>query len=231
MSITTFINKMLETKENILRVRSKIIDKLFEAFAPQNLISVKDILLNREYEYLPEFELNKFNDKIIVDIEAHVGLFSLTATYFAEKIIAIEPHPINYTLLEINKIRNKYSNITLTNKELIGKAIPKVKVYNADFTSSFSILVQDPSEKFDQIDLRKINVERHEPFILSDMKNTLKNLEKDSILIVKCNNSQRGIRSLEGEYNFKLLSKKDANYVFLSSLESRKSRVRWENEE
>jgi FkbM family methyltransferase len=58
---------------------------------------------------------NGYNLGLVVDVGAHIGVFSLNAVlYGAKKVIAIEPHPNNYVRLVNNIIRNN----------LWGKIIP-----------------------------------------------------------------------------------------------------------
>ncbi len=106
-------NCILRCKGNIVRVNFEVDGKGFEVFVPDDQLfgAVKDILLNRVYEYLPDFELTNFNGEVIIDAGAHVGLFSLIASVFAKKVISIEPHPINLSLLRINKLINNVGNM------------------------------------------------------------------------------------------------------------------------
>jgi len=51
------------------------------------------------------------NDDIVVDIGAHVGLFTLKVAREAELVVAVEPHPFNYRLLTMNIALNKLENV------------------------------------------------------------------------------------------------------------------------
>jgi FkbM family methyltransferase len=46
------------------------------------------------------------------------GLFSIFAASRCNKVIAVEPDPVNFRILTINKILNKASNVILINKAL-----------------------------------------------------------------------------------------------------------------
>jgi FkbM family methyltransferase len=62
--------------------------------------------------------LNKFKGKRVVDAGAHVGLFSLAASTFAKEVISLEPHPVNFKLLQLNLEINNTRNIISINKAL-----------------------------------------------------------------------------------------------------------------
>lgn len=120
VDIINLSNRVLRSKGNLIRIKFTVNDNKLEAFVPDDQLfgAIKDVLLNREYEYLPDFELVNFKNEIIVDAGAHVGLFSLVASNFAKEVISIEPHPINFNLLIINKIINNVENIIPIDKAL-----------------------------------------------------------------------------------------------------------------
>ncbi|MCS7121544.1 MAG: FkbM family methyltransferase [Archaeoglobaceae archaeon] len=55
---------------------------------------------------------------VVVDAGAHVGLFTIYASRKAKKVIAIEPNPKNYSLLELNIKRNNLKNVKAIKKAL-----------------------------------------------------------------------------------------------------------------
>jgi hypothetical protein len=114
----------------VVRVRFNVNGKNRLAYVPDDSIYavVRDVLLNREYEFLPQFELCNFNGGIIVDAGAHVGLFSLVASAFAGKVIAVEPSKVNYHLLVTNLSVNSINNVTPVNKALYHRTRYKVKL-------------------------------------------------------------------------------------------------------
>ncbi len=196
-TITKVMNKILGAKGNIIKVRFSVDGRNFEAYVPddQKWLCVKDVLLNREYEYPPEFELKNFSG-IIVDAGAHIGLFSLVASVFAEKVYAIEPHPINYNLLKANLIKNNVNNVITINKALWHKR-EKLKLYQGSNTSTHSIIhggetyyevesitLEDifnilEDEGFRKIDLLKIDIEGAESRIFEGKDtNILTRIEK-----------------------------------------------------
>ncbi len=74
------------------------------------------------YLYTPKgFEIKK-ND-LILDIGAHIGIFSVFASKFADdgKIYSFEPTPENFKILKENLEFNKIKNIVLINKAVSSK--------------------------------------------------------------------------------------------------------------
>lgn len=82
-----------------------------ECFVPDDSLwgAVKDNLILSEYER-GGISLREVTGTV-VDAGAHVGLFSLRVAPRASKVIALEPHPINYALLRLNLLRNGLANV------------------------------------------------------------------------------------------------------------------------
>lgn len=169
------INCFLGVGDDIVEIKFDVENKVFEIYVPydQQWFVIKDILLNREYEYLPEFALKNFNG-LVVDAGAHVGLFSFVSSLFAREIVALEPHPVNYRLLEINTRKNEVDNVIAINKALWNEK-GKVRVYEGLNSSRHSICypsnkffevstetLQGLIEEFGTIDLLKVDVEGSE---------------------------------------------------------------------
>jgi len=73
-------------------------------------------------DYTPDgFEINE-ND-IVIDIGAHIGIFSVFASKFVKngRIYAFEPVPENFEMLEYNISINNIKNITAINKAVTNK--------------------------------------------------------------------------------------------------------------
>jgi len=51
------------------------------------------------------------SDDIVVDIGAHVGLFTLKVAKSVKLVLAVEPHPFNYRLLTMNIALSKLENV------------------------------------------------------------------------------------------------------------------------
>jgi FkbM family methyltransferase len=54
----------------------------------------------------------------VVDAGANVGMFSLVASRHAQRVIAIEPDPINYRVLDLNLNENHVTNVEALNAAL-----------------------------------------------------------------------------------------------------------------
>ena len=72
---------------------------------------------------LKEYEINGFEireNDLIIDVGGHVGLFALYASLRCPegKIISIEPHPQNFSLLKENMNNNKILKTKLVNKAI-----------------------------------------------------------------------------------------------------------------
>ena len=71
-------------------------------------IIVREIFIDEVYD---RFYKPRDND-IVIDVGAHVGLFSLKVCRSVKRVIAIEPHPFNYKLLLTNLRLNRIENVT-----------------------------------------------------------------------------------------------------------------------
>jgi FkbM family methyltransferase len=74
-------------------------------------VAVKDNLILNEYERAT-VRLSRATG-VVVDAGAHVGLFTLRASTYAERVISLEPHPLNRKLLELNLSLNEASSVTV----------------------------------------------------------------------------------------------------------------------
>jgi len=138
-----FINRLLGAKGTIASVEFKIDRKYFRILVPddQHWISIKDILLNREYEYLPQFELANLRDFTIIDIGAHVGLYSLAASTYANYVVSVEPHPLNFKLLKTNYTINDVRGIAI-NAAVVGQPTNDVKLCEFEHSAAASVVRQ-----------------------------------------------------------------------------------------
>jgi FkbM family methyltransferase len=145
-------------------------------------------LLNEYLILTTPLEINE--DDILVDVGANIGEFSIGASeiFNFKKVIAIEPDPTEFSVLNKNltRILNKeIYNVGLTN---ISKGKIKFFLNNQTGDSSFDnpssniievetmtldeILIHTPS-----IGLLKLEAEGHEPMILQGGENTLKKIK------------------------------------------------------
>ena len=88
-----------------------------------SLINVnKEIYLDQVYDGFYKMR----EDDVVIDVGAHVGLFTLKAAKRARTVVAVEPHPFNYRLLlrniAFNRLRNVIPvNLALSNYDGISK--------------------------------------------------------------------------------------------------------------
>jgi len=210
MNIVSVANKVLHAKGNLLNIKFEVNGKLYRAFVPDDQLfgAIKDILLNREYEYLQEFELNKFKWKRVVDAGAHVGLFSLVASTFAKEVISLEPHPVNFKLLQLNIYVNAALNITPINKALWSEG-ETLTLYEGQYTGGHTILknagnkkfdvssitLRDIIDKFGEIDLLKVDIEGAEFEVLNKLNGKI--FENIKNIVVECHLEAGDISQLE----------------------------------
>ena len=98
------------------------------------------------FYYMREILVEEIYDKpwkdetfdLIIDVGAHVGIFTLKASKKGEKVLAFEPHPINYLLLVKNIELNTLSNV-LTFKLAISDRAGIVDLYEGRFSGSASL--------------------------------------------------------------------------------------------
>ncbi len=212
--ITKIANKIFGVKGRLINVNFKVCErKTFTAFVPDDQLfgAIKDILLNREYEYLSEFELNNFKQKRVVDAGAHVGLYSLIASVFAREVIAIEPHPTNFKLLRLNLKMNNVENVIAINKAVWSKS-DSLFFYEGTHTGAHSTInfqkfgdkkfmicslsLNEIIEKFGKINLLKMDIEGSEFEVLGKIKEveTFKNIEN---IAVECHLKIGDVNKLE----------------------------------
>ena len=190
------LNIILGSKKRIVHIAFKTNNRTFGISIPDDQYwgSVKDVLLNRVYEFDVEFELKNFNG-LVVDAGAHVGLFSLVSSTFAREVISIEPDTSNYCLLKKNFERNKIRNALALNKALSGKKNRSLKLYkgadsgcnsivgckNRSFELTQSITLQQIIERFGKIDLLKMDIEGAEFEVIDSVEED--NLGKISSIV------------------------------------------------
>ena len=210
MNIISIANKVLRAKGNLLNIKFEVDGKLYSTFVQDDQLfgAIKDILLNREYEYLPEFELNRFNGKRVVDAGAHVGLFSLVASTFAKEVISIEPHPVNFKLLQFNLEINNARNIIPINKALWSES-KTLTLYEGGHTGAHTILknvgdkkfnvssktLKDILDEFGEIDLLKMDIEGAEFEVLGKLDGKI--LENVRNMVAECHLETGDINRLE----------------------------------
>ncbi len=166
------IKNVLGIKDQITSIQFEVKDKVLKADVPddQYWISIKDLLLNREYEYVSEFALRNFKG-LVLDVGANSGIFSLLSAMFAEKVISLEPHPDNYRRLEKNVMKNCVKNVLPLNKALWTER-GAIDIHEGTHSAEHSIYsklgkpikvstttIEELINDFGDIDLLKIDIE------------------------------------------------------------------------
>jgi len=164
------------------RISFTVQNRKIDAYAPDASLAIaaKDVLLNREYEYLPAFELNNFRG-LVIDAGANVGLFSILASNFAKLVVAIEPHPTNVKFLKHNLQTNNVTNVVVANaclwsskdtQELyeggdsIGHSIVKKTMRSSQVEA---VTLAELISQYGEVDLLKLDVEGAEFPILGEL--------------------------------------------------------------
>ena len=200
------------------------------------IISIRenvDLVLHNYNKY---YKIN--DDDIIIDVGAHIGLYTLKASKRVKKgiVIAIEPSPNNYKLLNLNVKLNKLKNVITLNVALgdfVGRAsLFLTKTTVGDFISKLHPnkkisrqiygLVPVQVEKLDNIvqnlGLKKVNFVKidAEGAELSILKGSIKTIltMKPSFAIC-CEHYKNEIDEIERflvSYDYLII--KDGNMVF-----------------
>jgi FkbM family methyltransferase len=178
----------LGIKGRVTSVQFEVNNKNLKINVPddQYWISIKDILLNREYEYVSEFSVKNFKG-LVVDAGANSGIFSLISALFAEKVVALEPYPDNYQRLRKNIEKNFMKNIFPLNKALWYKK-ETLKIYEGThsgehsihlhskkFITASSTTLDELIRTFGKIDLLKIDIEGAEFSVFKNLDSEVLN--------------------------------------------------------
>jgi len=132
-------NIILETKNNIkIKIRTNSTD----------IMQLGTVWLAQDYE-VPGFSIKK--EDIVIDIGAHIGLFSLFASQYCKngKIFSYEPIKENYNILKENIEVNKIENIISFNSA-VSKQTNKLKIFINSDDSAHSIF--ESEKNFIEVD-------------------------------------------------------------------------------
>ena len=186
----------------------KLIKKPTVIFETKNGIKIMlrtdstDLMAFTHVWLIGEYSKNNFQVKktdTIIDVGAHIGLFSLYASQNCTegKIFAFEPIKENYKILESNKKLNKSSNI-LSENYAISKSTSKITLYKSNDEAGHSKFIQtnDPVEvaskslndffkenKIELINLLKLDCEGSEYEIIDSLED--KYFEKIEKMIIE----------------------------------------------
>lgn len=226
-----FYRKLLrKNEENIIPlVKSNILQIYGKSFKTR--AKTLDFLFFSKYyeEETTKYILsNKGN--IFIDIGSHIGRFPIISSNNFKKIIAIEPHPQNYSQLKENVSLNKCKNITIINRAISNRSgVAYMSDLNSNTGSesikdngknlikkvSLNELIEDQKLNISDISLILIDVENHENEVLEGSNEILK--KGNAKLIIESFNVSE-IESKLKKYGYqKVLTLDFYNHLFIKN--------------
>lgn len=152
---------LIQSNEIVFRTKNNIIIKIRKEST--DLMALTHVWLIEEYSK-PGFEIN--SEDIVIDVGAHIGLFTLYASQFCTKgkIYSFEPVKENYNLLLKNIKSNNLNQENCFNLAVSNSNQP-IKLYLNEDESGHSMLSEsNQSTTVDSISLQKFfdenNIER-----------------------------------------------------------------------
>ncbi|MCC6011932.1 FkbM family methyltransferase [Candidatus Caldipriscus sp.] len=182
---------ILKIKENLILLELK--KPPCKIYLPDDSIwaLIREIYLLEAY---PPFESLK---GVIIDAGAHAGSFAVPASFFADRVVAIEPNPIMVKLLEMNTLINRRRNIDILPYALYHSS--KTVYFNPDdLTSVMGTVSKEGKIEVQAISLDEI-VERYGEIEL--LKMDIEGAEYDVIFNAR-KESLRRIKRLVGEIHY-----------------------------
>jgi len=175
----------------VLGMRGNLI--LLELKSPQCEIYLPDdsiwALMREIYmlEAYPPFESLK---GVVIDAGAHAGAFAIPASFFADRVVAVEPNPFLVKILELNAILNRRENVDILPYALFQSS--KTIYFNPDELTSVmgrvskdgkievkTISLDEIVERYGEIELLKIDIEGAEYDVIFNSKpETLKKIKR-----------------------------------------------------
>ena len=177
-------------------------------------------LLGERYQLINWFLLN-IKGGIIIDVGANVGGYTIRACKKARLVIAIEPLPHVFKLLEYNvRLNCDRENVILINKAIsntkgfVWLKVPRVSNYYDDSRASIfrhgDLVYRIKSDTLDNI-IASLNIEGAEGIAFKGMERTLEITKK---LIIEIQPANRWLIVELQRRGFKLVDKKGMNYFF-----------------
>jgi FkbM family methyltransferase len=164
-----------------------------------------------EYEKLETELISKLKPKVFIDVGAHIGYYTMLVHKLgAEKIIAIEPDPRVFRILNRSIEANKLDNIITINRAAYDKSNVKLELHlstKSGLSSIFSshltktrcgtihikTITLDEiyrSLNLDKIDVVKIDVEGAESYVLSGANDIINGFRPLFLVEIKIQNQQ-----------------------------------------
>jgi len=114
------------------------------------ICQVREIYSWKVYNH--HLSIEDLKDKIVFDIGAMAGVYSIMAAYAgASQVYAVEPNKANYALLQENVTLNKLTNITTLPMAISNQDNVEVKLFNHPRPGSHSITRFTDVKNFDMI--------------------------------------------------------------------------------
>jgi FkbM family methyltransferase len=182
---------ILKIKENLILLELR--KPPCKIYLPDDSIwaLIREIYLLEAY---PPFESLK---GVIIDAGAHAGSFAIPASFFADRVVAIEPNPIMVKILEMNTLINRRKNIDILPYALYHSS--KTVYFNPDdLTSVMGTVSKEGKIEVQAISLDEI-VERYGEIEL--LKMDIEGAEYDVIFNAR-KESLRRIKRLVGEIHY-----------------------------
>ncbi|MEM1646684.1 MAG: FkbM family methyltransferase, partial [Ignisphaera sp.] len=149
-----------------------------------------------------DYVSRKYRKGVFIDVGAHVGKYTIKMAKYGWDVVALEPHPINYKLLNFNAKVNKCDIKALQVAAYSSRRV--LRLYLSDFSGRHSLVhrsnnyifvpavsiddvinslgIQPHSIKFVKIDVEGATVE-----VLKGMLNLLRHAKPDIIIEIHPN--------------------------------------------
>jgi len=167
--------------------------------------------------------------KIIVDVGAHIGKYTILADKLTKnKVIAIEPSKENFSILKKNLLLNKCKNTLAFNLAVTNKN-KKVKLYTPDTSGHYTIrkiksnsweLVSGVSLdyllkrlKIEKVDLIKIDVEGAEADVIEGFMKYLISHKVDRLIIEISKNNFVELKRKFNSFGYSIKRIEGDNYI------------------
>ena len=188
-----------------------------------------------EYKVMKVFEKLAKDSKVIVDVGANIGKYTILAgkTNPTAKVIAIEPEKENCKLLNKNIILNDLeisvieeavgnkegemkmylNNINNRGHSLSEKFVNETKERKKKYDSSIQVKVNTLDNLFESIDLLKIDIEGFELEVLEGSKRLLAEKKIKKMIIEIDDFNLESIKKLLNKYGYLINKIEDSNYL------------------
>ncbi|QGA54105.1 FkbM family methyltransferase [Sulfolobus sp. E5-1-F] len=212
-----YFNKFPKISEEYTKLLKVKFDDMYWYVRKENLIhDIWMILLHNEPEVRNWISFEK--GMVFVDVGAYIGSYTIRAGKRGANVIAFEPNPISFKILELNVKENKLMNNVKLFNMAVWSTICKIELFaNNDMTSAYEIsgnkisadAITLDSLSLKKVNLLKIDVEGAEVEVLKGATNTLD--VTDKILIEVRKEFEKEVNELLRNKGFRL-AKVDMTY-------------------